>query len=114
MKNEESLEVGVSSYRGVRELVCLLDHRPDIQALLQQKEHKGTGLGLSTAIGIVRSHGSFINVYVKSTGYSIYDISAGGKSRQVCVRESDTPDLQQGKGELVLIVVDEAGIRREI
>jgi PAS domain S-box-containing protein len=74
--------------------------------------NKGTGLGLSTAIGIVRSHGGFINVYSevgRGTRFKIYLPAA--ESAAGLVEKSDTIEMQGGRGELVLIVDDEAGIR---
>jgi len=71
---------------------------------------KGTGLGLSTVIGIIKSHGGFVNV-----------TSQVGKGTQFYVflpAVSVTPSLpapelglQKGHGELILVVDDEAPIR---
>ena len=76
------------------------------------KEHgRGTGLGLSTAQAIARSHGAWLGVEStpgKGTRFSLYlpvsdaepapEPAAGG-------------DLARGKGELILLVDDEASIR---
>ncbi len=73
---------------------------------------KGTGLGLSTAIGIVKNHGGFVQVH-----------SEVGKGSQFqvflpAIETSETPQLPEnlpalpgGKGELILVVDDEAAIR---
>jgi two-component system, cell cycle sensor histidine kinase and response regulator CckA len=73
---------------------------------------KGTGLGLSTAITIVKSHGGFINVYSeigKGTQFTLYfpakPDSAGAE------QESMLPIVQDGRGELILLVDDEENIR---
>jgi CheY-like chemotaxis protein len=77
------------------------------------KEHgKGTGLGLSTAMGIVKGHAGFINVYSeldKGTQFKIY------------LPAVDTPfstgnadsfgAMSYGDGELILVVDDEIAIR---
>lgn len=72
---------------------------------------KGTGLGLSTAIGIVKSHGGFVNVYSevrKGTEFKVYlPAQETAATRQA---EEERPELPKGNGELVLVVDDEATI----
>lgn len=73
---------------------------------------RGTGLGLSTAMGIVRSHGGFINVYSelgKGTKF-VFHLPAAeteGNAQVKTVR----PALPSGHGELILVVDDEESIR---
>jgi PAS domain S-box-containing protein len=73
---------------------------------------RGTGLGLSTALGIVKSHGGFINVYSevgKGTSFSVY-LPALESAQTRHAREQQR-DLPVGHGELILVVDDEASIR---
>src|SRR5215813_3970119 len=68
----------------------------------------GTGLGLSTVLGIVRSHGGFINVYSepgRGTEFRIYLPAAEGAQPRQAVEQ--VPDLPRGHGELILVVDDE-------
>ncbi len=71
---------------------------------------KGTGLGLATVMGIVKSHGGFINVYSevnKSTRFKIYLPATE-------TGETMTPNSIEflgGAGELILIVDDEIPIQ---
>jgi PAS domain S-box-containing protein len=71
----------------------------------------GTGLGLSTALGIVKSHGGFINVYSeigRGTGFSIYIPAIESAHAQQMHESQDS--LPLGHGELILVVDDEAAI----
>ena len=70
----------------------------------------GTGLGLSTVIGIVKSHGGFVNVcseVEQGTEFKVYLPAVSGTET---VADPDT-ELPIGHGELVLVVDDELAIR---
>ncbi|NJL21612.1 MAG: response regulator, partial [Leptolyngbyaceae cyanobacterium SM1_3_5] len=70
---------------------------------------KGTGLGLSTAIGIVKSHGGFIqvkSVIHEGTTFKIF-LPAVNRVESAEIRASKIP---LGQGELILVVDDEASI----
>jgi two-component system cell cycle sensor histidine kinase/response regulator CckA len=72
----------------------------------------GTGLGLSTVLGIVRSHGGFVNVYSeigKGTEFRVY-LPTADVGASTATTES-SPDLPKGRGELILVVDDEPAIR---
>ncbi|MFO1449011.1 MAG: ATP-binding protein [Opitutaceae bacterium] len=80
---------------------------------------KGTGLGLSTVIGIVRSHGGFVNVYSEEGNGSVFRVYLPASGVKVAAVEgpasSRLPDL--GHGELVLLVDDDAaalGVTRHV
>ena len=73
---------------------------------------KGTGLGLSTVRSIVKSHGGFIDVYTeknKGTTFKFY-LPAETKD-QAIEKDEKKPKVPSGKGELILVVEDEASIR---
>jgi len=72
---------------------------------------KGTGLGLSTAMGIVKSHGGFMNVYSevgKGTQFMFYLPAEETASTRRA--EEERPELPKGNGEFVLVVDDEGTI----
>ena len=72
----------------------------------------GTGLGLSTSLAIVKSHEGFINLQSeegKGTTFRIYIPATGTTSGVTAARED--ADLPLGKGEMILIIDDEAAIR---
>ena len=71
---------------------------------------QGTGLGISTVIGIVKSHGGFINVYSEvgnGTSFKVYLPAVGG-TETLAVEDVAIPT---GHGELILIVDDEPSIQ---
>jgi len=72
---------------------------------------KGTGLGLSTALGIVKGFGGSVNVYSevgKGTRFTIYLPAL--QTEETERAEAKRPDLAVGRGELILVVDDEAFI----
>ena len=74
---------------------------------------KGTGLGLSTSLGIVKSHGGFINCYSepgKGTAFKVY-FPANATPATVELAAGKEAGLPRGQGELVLLVDDEKTIR---
>ncbi len=73
---------------------------------------KGTGLGLSTVIGIIKSHGGFVNVYSevgKGTQFKVY-LPVTQTIETDCIPAAHK-ELPTGHGELILVVDDEDSIR---
>ncbi|MGI8504000.1 MAG: CheR family methyltransferase [Hassallia sp.] len=70
---------------------------------------KGTGLGLSIAMGIINSHGGFLDVFSEvelGSQFKVYLPSSDG----TIIQPVDEMDLLTGRGELILVVDDEAAI----
>lgn len=73
---------------------------------------RGSGLGLSTALAIIRGHGGFVTLFSKvgkGTEFKVY--LPAQEARAVESADAVQADLPSGRGELILIVDDEADIR---
>jgi len=73
---------------------------------------KGTGLGLAITMGIVRSHGGFINAYSeidKGTSFKVY-LPAEAHAAKVEASEDEKAEWPHGNGEWILVVDDEIPI----
>lgn len=71
---------------------------------------EGSGLGLSTVLGILKSHGGFVNLASKvGTGsqFKIYLPAVSPTQTQ----ETEDLEMPLGQGELILVVDDEEGVR---
>ncbi len=76
------------------------------------KEHgKGTGLGLSTALGIVKGHGGFINVYSEVGRGTQFKIYLPAVETPFSVQTESSASAPVGRGELILVVDDEMAVR---
>ncbi|MDY6898478.1 MAG: PAS domain S-box protein [Cyanobacteriota bacterium] len=74
---------------------------------------KGTGLGLSTALGIVKKHGGFVNVYSKLNQGTIVKIYLPTQqAEETNIDDCDELEDLNGSGELILVVDDEPAIRK--
>ena len=72
---------------------------------------QGTGLGLATVYGIVKQNNGFINVYSEpgeGTTIRIYLPRHAGEARETSADAS--AEFPPGRGEMVLVVEDEAAI----
>jgi PAS domain S-box-containing protein len=75
---------------------------------------RGTGLGLSTVSGIVKSHGGFIQVNStlgQGSTFSIY-LPVESSAAAAPAAGGKAPPKFRGKGEVVLVVDDEATVRQ--
>jgi PAS domain S-box-containing protein len=73
---------------------------------------KGTGLGLATVYGIIKQHDGFIQVYSEvghGTTFKIYLPISGDAAQNSLVK---VPIKPLGGSETILVVEDEAGLRR--
>lgn len=74
---------------------------------------KGTGLGLSTVMGIIKGHDGFINVYSElgqGSEFKIYFPAA--EVEEAGALPELRAELPMGNGEIILVVDDEAMIRK--
>jgi PAS domain S-box-containing protein len=71
---------------------------------------KGTGLGLSTVQGIIKSHKGFINVDSKVGKGSKFQVFLPSINQEISILKSDDHKMYQGRGEVILLVDDEAQI----
>lgn len=73
---------------------------------------KGTGLGLSTVLGVMKGHGGFLQVQStlgRGTEFRLYFPAVVCKSVEPAGIDAKQPP--RGKGEIVLIIDDEAQVR---
>jgi len=73
----------------------------------------GTGLGLSTVLGIVRSHGGFVQVESQPGRGSLFQLHLPAHATAAAPVSPDAlpADPPRGEGELILVVDDESLIR---
>jgi PAS domain S-box-containing protein len=74
-----------------------------------KEKGKGTGLGLSTVIGIIKSHGGFVQVsnnVGKGTQFQVF-LPAMYETTTLQLEDQELP---RGDGELILVVDDEASV----
>jgi CheY-like chemotaxis protein len=70
----------------------------------------GTGLGLSTVIGIVKSHGGFVNVY-SEPGATTFKVFLPASNRGQSEQQPSGSSIPAGQGETILVVDDEPNVR---
>ena len=74
---------------------------------------KGTGLGLSTVLGIVKSHGGFLNIETRVGAGTTFRIFIPASPSADTGGDNVNPEVEipRGNGELILLVDDEPSVR---
>jgi signal transduction histidine kinase len=101
--------------------IAIKDHGPGMDPATQQKVFEpffttkrpggGTGLGLASAYGVVKRHGGFITVQSRPKSGSVFTVYLPASEGEPTAKSLPT-ELIKGHGETVLVVDDEAIIRR--
>jgi CheY-like chemotaxis protein len=80
-----------------------------------KEQGKGTGLGMATVIGIVKGHKGFITIQSQvgnGTTFKVF-LPANREAKTTEKKKEDAASLR-GRGELILVVDDEAPVREAI
>jgi CheY-like chemotaxis protein len=119
--NEQSARMNIDAKTGAYIVITISDTGigipPEIldrifEPFFTTKEvGKGTGLGLSTVIGIVKSHGGFVNVSSKLGQGTKFEVYLPSLEEAPASRVEDA-EMPRGHGELILVVDDEVAIRQ--
>lgn len=119
--NEQSARMNIDAKTGAYIVITISDTGigipPEIldrifEPFFTTKEvGKGTGLGLSTVIGIVKSHGGFVNVSSKLGQGTKFEVYLPSLEEAPASRVEDS-EMPRGHGELILVVDDEVAIRQ--
>lgn len=73
---------------------------------------KGTGLGLSTVLGIIKGHGGFLQVHSEINHGTEFKLHLPAMPAAAATGAPTTAHLSvRGRGELVLLIEDEANVR---